>query len=167
MVLREVGRVLPPLFLFQKLFFMIRKVYSYPGIAAGDVQIRVGKALIKVPFANGYLDKKMSRPAVYSTGDPVMQSIIESSDLFGHRIFLQNTYGSTYGSEGVEPAPVEEPTNGAIDDASVYPEVTNWEEAVKVLKAIPGVKVTSLRTPDSAKKVAESHGVVFPNYNFE
>lgn len=142
---------------------MIRKVYSYPGIAAGDVQIRVGKALIKVPFANGYLDKKMSRPAVYSTGDPVMQAIIESSDLFGRRIFLQNTYGS----EDVEPAPVEAPTNGAIGDASVYPEVTNWEEAVKVLKAIPGVKVTSLRTPDSAKKVAESHGVVFPNYNFE
>lgn len=146
---------------------MIRKVYSYPGIAAGDVQIRVGKALIKVPFANGYLDKKMSRPAVYSTGDPVMQSIIESSDLFGRRIFLQNTYGNTYGSEGVEPAPVEPPTNVTVDAASVYPEVTNWEEAVKVLKAIPGVKVTSLRTPDSAKKVAESHGVVFPNYNFE
>lgn len=142
---------------------MIRKVYSYPGIAAGDVQIRVGKALIKVPFANGYLDKKMSRPAVYSTGDPVMQSIIESSDLFGRRIFLQNTYGS----EDVGPAPVEEPTNVTVDAASVYPEVTNWEEAVKVLKAIPGVKVTSLRTPDSAKKVAESHGVVFPNYNFE
>lgn len=142
---------------------MIRKVYSYPGIAAGDVQIRVGKALIKIPFANGYLDKKMSRPAVYSTGDPVMQAIIESSDLFGRRIFLQNTYGS----ENREPTPVEAPTNGAIDDASVYPEVNNWEEAVKVLKAIPGVKATSLRTPDSAKKVAESHGVVFPNYNFE
>lgn len=164
---------------------MVRKVYAYPGIASGDILIKVGlKGHIRVPFANGYLDKKMSRPATYATADPVMQQIIERSDLFGHRIFIHSTYGtpdttpveSAPKSEAVaiaqdpEEVPAEETTTSADPSetsAAEYPEVTTWEDAVKILKAIPGVKVASLRTPASAKKVAALNGVVFPNYNFE
>lgn len=155
---------------------MVRKVYAYPGIASGDILIKVGmKAHIRVPFAGGYLDKKMTRPATYATADPVMQQIIENSELFGRRIFIKNTYGNPV--EPVEPAVKEEPVAEApavaaepvAEEKTIteYPEVTTWEEAVKVLKSIPGVKVASLRTPASTKKVAALNGVVFPNYNFD
>lgn len=150
---------------------MTRKVYAYPGIASGDILVEVGlKGHIRVPFANGYLDKKMSRPATYSTADPVMQQIIENSRLFGRRIFIYSTYGAPETEavqvEPEEPVAVEAPET---EKAAVteYPEVTTWEEAVKVLKGVPGVKVANLRTPASAKKVAAVNGVAFPNYNFE
>ena len=153
---------------------MVRKVYAYPGIASGDILIKVGlKAHIRVPFANGYLDKKMSRPATYATGDPVMQQVIENSDLFGRRIFLQNTYGAPESEQQVAAEPVAAPNAEPVNDdpiapeAKEFPEVTTFEEAAAVLKGIPGVKAASLRTPSSAKKVAAINGVVFPNYNFE
>lgn len=159
---------------------MVRKVYAYPGIASGDILIKVGlKGHIRVSFSNGYLDKKMSRPATYSTGDPVMQQIIENSDLFGRRIFLQNTFGSEDAPAGavatsgyVQVVDESNTAAGSIESATLtvsteYPEVTTWEEAVKVLKAVPGVKVASLRTPASAKKVAAINGISFPNYNFD
>lgn len=159
---------------------MVRKVYAYPGIASGDILIKVGqKGHIRVSFSNGYLDKKMSRPATYSTGDPVMQQIIENSDLFGRRIFLQNTFGSeaapvkTVATSGLASTDGELDTiadiieSATLSTATEYPEVTTWEEAVKVLKAVPGVKVASLRTPASAKKVAALNGIHFPNYNFD
>ena len=49
----------------------------------------------------------------------------------------------------------------------VHDEVDSFESAVAVLKAIPGIKAASLRTPASAKRIAESNGIVFPNYDFE
>ncbi len=153
---------------------MVRKVYAYPGIASGDILVKVGlKAHVRVSFTNGYIDKKMSRPATYSTGDPVMQQIIENSELFGRRIFLQNTYSSESAPAKAaatvvdESNPVAESIDSTVTTASEYPEVTSWEEAVKILKAIPGVKVANLRTPASAKKVAAANGVYFPNYNFD
>jgi len=138
---------------------MVRKVYSYPGIAAGDIQVKVGRALIRVPFANGYIDKKMSRPAVYSTGDPVMQAIIENSDLFGRRIFLLNAFGN-------ESERREQDNEVTLSSGTEHPEVTSWEEAVSVLKSM-GAKAVNLRTRESAKGFASTHGVVFPNYNYE
>ena len=155
---------------------MTRKIYSYPGISNGEIQIKAGKALIKVTFSNGYLDKKMNRPATYSTGDPVMQQIIENSDLFGKRIFLYKEFSD--GKPNVKAAPginranvnkVEpaEPTGTAEpapEEVVEYPEVTSFEGAVAVLKALPGVKATSLRTVESALKVAASKGISFPNF---
>ncbi len=152
---------------------MTRKIYSYPGISNGEIQIKAGKALIKVTFSNGYLDKKMNRPATYSTGDPVMQQIIENSDLFGKRIFLYKEFSD--GKPNVQASPrmnranvnkVEhaEPAEPAPEEVVEYPEVTSFEGAVGVLKALPGVKATSLRTVESALKVAASKGISFPNF---
>lgn len=148
---------------------MLRKVYSYPGIAEGEVQLRAGKALVRVPFTNGRLDKKNHRNATYVTGDPVVQSIIEGSSMFGHRIFLEQTYG-------IDDAPTvsksEHSVDGVLktasvtDEEKVYPEVNSFEGAVAVLKA-NGVKAVSLRTVASAAKAANALGIVFPNYSFE
>ena len=137
----------------------MRKIYNYPGITTGVICIPAGKATLRVIFAKGYLDKKMARPATFSTEDPITQEIIERSPLFGTRIFLGRCFGAPQEDPGEMDVPVREPVE--------YPEVTSWEEAIQVLKGIPEVKATQLRTPASARRVAAINGIVFPNYNFE
>lgn len=143
------------------------------------VPVPCGRATINVTFKDGCLDKKQSRPAIYSTGDPVMQAIIENSPQFGHRIFLRDTFdipGTSASPKGktakpvapVEPEPAEEKEESSdSNDVKEYPDVTSFEEAVGILKGLPGVKVANLRTPASAKKVAAINNVAFPNYNFD
>ena len=153
------------------------KVYSYPGLTAGIITIPVGRTAIKIEFSKGYFDKKLRKPALYSTSDKVEQQIIENSPLFGKRIFLYRTYGQP--EEVVEErkvqtpadAPSQTPANApsqapAVKETTEYPEVTTYEDAIAVLKGIDGVKATQLRSRVSAKSVAEVHGIIFPNFEF-
>ena len=153
------------------------KVYSYPGLTAGIITIPVGRTAIKIEFSKGYFDKKLRKPALYSTSDKVEQQIIENSPLFGKRIFLYRTYGQP--EEVVEErkvqtpadAPSQAPANApsqtpAVKETTEYPEVTTYEDAIAILKGIEGVKATQLRFRVSAKSVAEVHGIIFPNFEF-
>ena len=153
------------------------KVYSYPGLTAGIITIPVGRTAIKIEFSKGYFDKKLRKPALYSTSDKVEQQIIENSPLFGKRIFLYRTYGQP--EEVVEERKVQTPAvapsqtsanapsqTPAVKETTEYPEVTTYEDAIAVLKGIEGVKATQLRSRVSAKSVAEVHGIIFPNFEF-
>ena len=153
------------------------KVYSYPGLTAGIITIPVGRTAIKIEFSKGYFDKKLRKPALYSTSDKVEQQIIEDSPLFGKRIFLYRTYGQP--EEVVEERKVQTPADApsqtsvdapsqtpAVKETTEYPEVTTYEDAIAVLKGIDGVKATQLRSRVSAKSVAEVHGIIFPNFEF-
>ncbi len=153
------------------------KVYSYPGLTAGIITIPVGRTAIKIEFSKGYFDKKLRKPALYSTSDKVEQQIIENSPLFGKRIFLYRTYGQP--EEVVEErkvqTPADAPSQTSADapsqtqvakETTEYPEVTTYEDAIAVLKGIDGVKATQLRSRVSAKSVAEVHGIIFPNFEF-
>ena len=153
------------------------KVFSYPGLTAGIITIPVGRTAIKIEFSKGYFDKKLRKPALYSTSDKVEQQIIENSPLFGKRIFLYRTYGQP--EEVVEERKVQTPADApsqtsanapsqapAVKETTEYPEVTTYEDAIAVLKGIEGVKATQLRSRVSAKSVAEVHGIIFPNFEF-
>lgn len=153
------------------------KVYSYPGLTAGIITIPVGRTAIKIEFSKGYFDKKLRKPALYSTSDKVEQQIIENSPLFGKRIFLYRTYGQP--EEVVEERKIQTPADApsqtsadapsqtpAVKETTEYPEVTTYEGAIAVLKGIDGVKATQLRSRVSAKSVAEVHGIIFPNFEF-
>ena len=153
------------------------KVYSYPGLTAGIITIPVGRTAIKIEFSKGYFDKKLRKPALYSTSDKVEQQIIENSPLFGKRIFLYRTYGQP--EEVVEERKVQTPADApsqtsadapsqtpTVKETTEYPEVTTYEGAIAVLKGIEGVKATQLRSRVSAKSVAEVHGIIFPNFEF-
>ena len=153
------------------------KVYSYPGLTAGIITIPVGRTAIKIEFSKGYFDKKLRKPALYSTSDKVEQQIIENSPLFGKRIFLYRTYGQP--EEVVEERKVQTPADApsqtsanapsqtpAVKETTEYPEVTTYEDAIAVLKGIEGVKATQLRSRLSAKSVAEVHVIIFPNFEF-
>ena len=153
------------------------QVYNYPGLTAGIITIPVGRTAIKIEFSKGYFDKKLRKPALYSTSDKVEQQIIENSPLFGKRIFLYRTYGQpeevVEERKGQTPAEVPSQTPGdapsqapAVKETTEYPEVTTYEDAIAVLKGIEGVKATQLRSRVSAKSVAEVHGIIFPNFEF-
>lgn len=153
------------------------KVYSYPGLTAGIITIPVGRTAIKIEFSKGYFDKKLRKPALYSTSDKVEQQIIENSPLFGKRIFLYRTYGQPEEvveerkvqtpAEAPSQAPADAPSQApAVKETTEYPEVTTYEDAIAVLKGIEGVKATQLRSRVSAKSVAEVHGIIFPNFEF-
>lgn len=153
------------------------KVYSYPGLTAGIITIPVGRTAIKIEFSKGYFDKKLRKPALYSTSDKVEQQIIENSPLFGKRIFLYRTYGQPEDvveerevhnpADAPSQAPVDAPSQTpVVKETTEYPEVTTYEGAIAVLKGIDGVKATQLRSRVSAKSVAEVHGIIFPNFEF-
>lgn len=152
---------------------MARKIYSYPGIVAGEIIIKSGSGTkIRVPFANGHLDRKMRRPATFSTSDPVTQAIIENSYMFNHRIFIERVFEDE-NDKKEQPGAVksDEVTDDDVvyelPEATEYPEVTTFAEAVAVLKSLPGVKATGLRSLAAAKRTAEANAIIFPNYNFE
>lgn len=155
---------------------MAMKIYSYPGITAGDIMVKAGKAFVRVSFSGGYLNAKMKRPATFSTNNEVLQQIIENSDLYGRRIFLYRTYGPTEvekdnAKEVLAPTERAESNAPAMNDMSgdpvSYPEVRTFADAVGVLKNVPGVKASQIRTLTGAKRVAAANGILFPNYTFE
>lgn len=150
------------------------KIYSYPGISSAVINIPVGRAFVKCKFVDGNPDARIAKPAVLKTTSKAVQQIIEHNPMFGKTIFLYAAIGEEEVEEEVAvpiPASTPKPAISVAPEASVeeveYPEVTNWEEAVALLKSLPGVKAQQLRTVPSAMRVAKAHGVVFPNYNFE
>lgn len=135
------------------------KIYGMPGkvSACMNIPFNSGKANLNVEFSRGCLDRKHYKPATYRTDSEIEQNIIESYDGFGKSIILLKTIGEPKKTV-VEQTPKQ---------VEVHDEVDSFESAAAVLKAIPGIKAASLRTPASAKRVAESNGIVFPNYEFE
>ncbi len=143
----------------------MRKVYSFPGITSGVVQVPVGKSHVCLNFAKGCQDRKKYRPALFTTEDATLQAIIENSTMFGSRIFLHKAYGEEEADVVLSADDFDAQSSSAEDKS--YPEVTKWADAVRILKSIPGVEMSQLKTKESAKKVAASQGIVFPNYSFE
>lgn len=146
------------------------KIYEVHGKTSAifNIPIGTGKAALEVEFTRGCIDKKNYRPATYRSTNGIEQAIIESSPLFGNEIVLGKVVVTSSDTKPVVPS--EEKTEDVVEEHKTsveHPEVTSFEEAVNVLKAIPGVKATQLRTPQALKKVAVANGISFPNYDFE
>lgn len=140
------------------------KVYGIAGRTCADITISAGKATLQIEFTKGCLDRKNYRPATYSTGDPVIQMMIENSRLFGSLIRIHRTYGdesskvpsgAACAAEENEPAPLQS-----------FPDVTDFEEVVETLKSL-GAKATNLKTVDGIRKFMTAKNIEFPNYSFE
>lgn len=135
------------------------KVYGIYGRTAAMVKIPIGhggKGFLECEFSRGRLGLgSADRPATYSTGDDIKQSIIESSSLFGHTIKIVRTY-----QEAESKKPVK--TSAKVSDV---PDITTRDEAVIFLKA-RGAKAVDLKDDDSIKKYMEKIGVVFTNCKF-
>lgn len=130
-----------------------------------------GKTVYKVTFRKGNLDPKNRIPAKFSTSDPVIQDVIESSPKFNRTIFLDNVFGVVPSAPVVEPvAPVVQPKKtGKASKAALkeMPEVKTLADAATVLTAEGAMAADFDGTIEGAQKVAKSLGISFPNLKDE
>lgn len=132
------------------------KIYGIHGRTQAVINVPVngGQAHLECEFKHGRIGAGMgNRPATYPTSDPIEQSIIESSPLFGPLIILYRV------SVAESPASAEAPSAATV---KAIPGVTSIEEAVAYLKQ-NGAKATNLKDEESIKKFAAKIGVSFPN----
>ena len=96
------------------------------------------------------------RPATFSTADPIVQRILETSPHFGKTYVLWRVWHEEDGNKAAPAAKSQrmpaEPLEG----------ITTKEEAVAYLKS-NGAKATNLKDAESILKYAEKIGVSFPN----
>lgn len=129
------------------------KVYGIYGQTQAIINFPIndGAAWFTAEFKRGRICVgQQNRPATFTTSNPVIQDIIESSKQFGHLIQIIGVSG-----EGEIPAD-DKP------DLEAKPDVTSKEEAIAFLKA-NGAKATQLRDDEAIKKCAAKIGYYFPN----
>ena len=116
--------------------------------------INDGLASFTAEFGRGRIGAGiMDRPATFSTSNPVIQGVIESSPMFGHLITLVRV---TEDDSEKKAAEIDAPALAA------HPEICSKEDAVAFLKA-NGAKAIHLKDDESIKKYAAKIGVFFPN----
>lgn len=134
------------------------KIYGIHGRTQAVINIPVngGQAHLECEFKHGRIGAGMgNRPATYPTSDPIEQSIIENSPLFGPLIILYRV--------SVAESPASAAAAPAADSVKkAITSVTSIEEAVAYLKQ-NGAKATNLKDEESIKKYAAKIGVTFPN----
>lgn len=152
----------------------MRKVYKINGKTEVHLVLESpsGKTKYKIAFTKGNLDPKMLAPATYSTDNPVIQDVIERSNLFGKVIFVEKVYGDATPT----PTPVSAlaPKKGKGKAAEtkgselkVMEEVKTIADAASVLTA-EGVLAAEIDgTVEGAIKVAKKYGISFPNLKGE
>lgn len=64
---------------------MVHKIYGVLNLIDWTVNIKAGKATLRVHFTGGATTARGRVPATYATSDPVKQAIIEKSDYFKSR----------------------------------------------------------------------------------
>lgn len=156
----------------------MRKVYKINGKTEVHLVLESpsGKTKYKIAFTKGNLDPKMLAPATYSTNNPVIQDVIERSNLFGKVIFIEKVYGDATPT----PTPVSAPAatsapkkgKGKVADPKgselkVMEEVKTIADAASVLIAEGASAAEIDGSVEGAIKVAKKYGISFPNLKEE
>ena len=156
----------------------MRKVYKINGKTEVHLVLESpsGKTKYKIAFTKGNLDPKMLAPATYSTNNPVIQDVIERSNLFGKLIFVEKVYGDATPTSTPTSTPVSAPaskkgkgktaeTKGS--ELKVMEDVKTIADAVAVLIA-EGASASDIDgSVAGANKLAKSLGISFPNLKGE
>lgn len=132
------------------------KVYGIYGQTQAIINFRLndGAASFTAEFKRGRICVgPQSRPATYTTSNPMVQDIIESSKEFGHLIQLVDV---------VADQDAKEPETKKTSGLEAKTGITSKEEAISFLKA-NGAKATQLKDDDAIKKCAAKMGYFFPN----
>lgn len=161
----------------------ITKIYGIYGRTTAIVKVPTGsgKAYIEVEFNRGIPNAGPNyRPATYATSDPVEQSILEKSSLFGSLYTIYRVRRD----DGVAPAAlpnVKKPAPAGKTKTSETPKTGNEEKGeaeVKVIEEVKtkgdalewlkqnGAKATNLKNDDTIKAFMAKIGVSFPNVEF-
>lgn len=143
---------------------MSTKKYGIRNTSECVIRIPVGKTDVVCNFTDGNLQSREPIPASYTTSNPIIQHVIEHSELFnGGKIFLMAEYDNA--EADAEPVKVEvaKPKKAKSRKARVIESVTTFGEAVTTLMMEDGVAVSELTSIESCLRVAEELGILFPN----
>ena len=159
----------------------VTKIYGIYGRTTAIVKVPTGsgKAYIEVEFSRGIPNAGPNyRPATYATSDPVEQSILEKSSLFGSLYTIYRVREDADAAPA-KPQPVNKPATAGkaksvanekavikeIPEANAVEEVKTKGEALEYLKQ-HGAKANNLKSDDAIKAFMAKIGVTFPNVEF-
>ena len=156
----------------------MRKVYKINGKTEVHLVLESpsGKTKYKIAFTKGNLDPKMLTPATYSTNNPVIQDVIERSNLFGKVIFVEKVYGDATPTPTPVAAPVatSAPKKGKGKAAESKPSEMKVMEEVKTIADAVAVLIAEGASASDidgsvagAIKLAKSFDISFPNLKGE
>lgn len=147
---------------------MIKK-YGARNTSEGVFKFKYGKASVTCRFCNGNLQSREPIPATYSTNNPLVQRVIETSEQFlNGKIFILAEYAEVEKTaSAAEKSKVEKTVKPADKKAGkktarVFENVTTLGEAVTIL-SVEGANSADLMDEKSILKTAENLNITFPN----
>ena len=147
---------------------MVRKTYGIRGLLEYSAVFRAGKAKLSVQFSGGTFSGYGTKPATYTTDNPVKQAIIENSPEFKNgRIFLYSQEGKDETEEKEEKPSgdkkdEDETAAGQKAEAEkTVVGVSDLQSAKDYLADKCGVQRGTLKTKQSIIDTAKVHGIEF------
>lgn len=144
---------------------MVRKTYGIRGLLEYSAVFRAGKAKLSVQFSGGTFSGYGTKPATYTTDNPVKQAIIENSPEYKEgRIFLYLQDGDD--AEEKEETPSvdkkdETATGQKAEAEKTVVGVSDLQSAKDYLADKCGVQRGTLKTKQSIIDTAKVHGIEF------
>jgi hypothetical protein len=145
---------------------MVRKIYGIRGLLEYSAVFRAGKAKLSVQFSGGTFSGYGTKPATYTTDNPVKQAIIENSPEYKEgRIFLYSQDGDDETEEKEETSSVdkkdETATGQKAEAEKTVVGVSDLQSAKDYLADKCGVQRGTLKTKQSIIDTAKVHGIEF------
>lgn len=144
----------------------MRKTYGMQGVSECVLRVPVGKTTIVCAFTDGNLQSRVPAPATFATENPIVQTIIESCEMFrNNKIILLSISGEVE----VEDAPATETKTTAKKKKTAksaprtMEEVRTYGDAVTALMTEAEVNLSDLTDVAACIKVADELGISFPN----
>ena len=137
------------------------------GVSECVLRIPVGKTTIICPFTDGNLPSRVPAPATFATENPIVQTIIESCEMYkNNKIYLMSVSGETEVEEApaVEAKTAKKPAKKAAKTTlRTMENVRTYGDAMTVLMTEAEVNPGELKDVDDCIKKAEELGIAFPN----
>lgn len=137
------------------------------GVSECVLRVPVGKTTIVCAFTDGNLQSRVPAPATFATENPIVQTIIESCEMYrNNKIILMSVSGEVE----VEEAPAVEAktakkTTKKTKTQRTMEDVRTYGDAMTVLMTEAEVNVGELTDVAACIKKAEELGISFPNLN--
>lgn len=143
----------------------MKKTYGMRNTKECVLKIQKGKATIVCPFTGGNLQSREPIPATYTTDNPVIQGVIETTPMFANgKIYVASQYGEPEEVVVVAEKPAAKKTaKKNKPEPRVKENVRTFGDAMTVLMTEAEVNISELKTIEDCVKKAEELGISFPN----
>lgn len=139
------------------------KIYEIRGVVECSRVFRLGELCVRCGFSGGAVNETGVIPAVYSTSNPVIQTVIENSELYkGGRIKIQSQIPEDSDNEKED----KEEGVGGENDCTDFPDVKNSQMAKDVLMSEPyNISLSELANKASVQAKAKELNITFSNWD--